>query len=291
MTAALSDEAPSEATRDVVCKEARVRVSERGAGKPLLLVHDFLSDRDEWAAVAGPLAERFRVLSIDLPGFGESEKPTPARFGYDLDRFAEVLVGVAGALDAAPLAVCGHGLGAAIGIALAERDPSLVERLVLVAPPLFGAKPVSFSRAFALPVVGPVAFKQLYGRGALGWHFRRDVACKPSPERVARLFEAFNAPAAREAATATLDALLDTRSVEARLARVSSPTLVVWGRRDALAPAALGRKLVRALPDARLELLDSGHSPAEELPERFVEIAREFLAPPRASRPVPSRRP
>ncbi len=272
-------------TRDVVCKDARVRVTETGTGKPLVLLHDFLSDRGEWDAVTASLAARFRVLSVDLPGFGESEKPTPGRFGYDLDRFAKALVEVAGALDAAPCSIIGHGLGAAIAMAIAEKHPPLVERLVVVAPPLFGAKPVSFSRAFALPVVGPVAFKQLYGRGALAWHFRRDVLAskKPTPERIARLYEAFNSPAAREAASATLEALLDTRAVEARLARVLSPTLVVWGRRDALAPAAFGRKLARALPDARLELFDDcGHSPAEELPERFAQKALEFLAPRRA---------
>jgi pimeloyl-ACP methyl ester carboxylesterase len=287
VSAAPSDDPKSEKTRDVLCKDARVRVSEQGSAqeRPLLLIHDFLSDRGEWDEVAGPLAERFRVLSVDLPGFGESEKPTPGRFGYDLDRFAAALVDVAGALDAAPLSVCGHGLGAAIAIALAERHPPLVERLVLVAPPLFGAKPVSLARVFAVPVVGPVAFKQLYGRGALGWHFRRDVfaAGKPAPERIARLYDAFNAPAAREAASATLEALRDTRAVEARLSRVASPALVAWGRRDVLAPPALGRKLARALPDARLELFDCGHSPAEETPARFAEAALEFLAPRRAT--------
>ncbi len=62
-------------TRDVVCKDARIRVDVRGAGKPLLLVHDFLSDRQEWETVSGRLSEHFRVLAVDLPGFGESEKP------------------------------------------------------------------------------------------------------------------------------------------------------------------------------------------------------------------------
>lgn len=286
MIAALSEEPSSTETRDVLCRDARVRVTEVGAGKPLLLLHDFLSDRGEWDGVSAALAARFRVISVDLPGFGESEKPTPGRFGYDLDRFAKALVEVAGALDAAPFSVVGHGLGGAIAIAIAEKHPPLIERLVLVAPPLFGAKPLSFARAFALPVVGPIAFKQLPGRGALAWHFRRAVLAttKPSEERIARLYEAFNAPAAREAAGATLDALLDTRAVEARLARVLSPSMVVWGRRDALAPAAIGRKLARALPDARLELFECGHSPAEEMPDRFAERVLEFLEPPKVRR-------
>ncbi len=279
-TTAVRQEPESAKTRDVVCKDARIRVSEQGSGKPLLLVHDFLSDREEWAAISARLAERFRVLAVDLPGFGESEKPTPARFGYDFDRFAEALVDVAGALDAAPLAVCGHGLGAAIAIALAERHEGMIERLVLVAPPIFGGKPLGLAPAFGVPVVGPVAFKQLYGKRALGWHFRRDVfsVAKPSGDRMERLFEAFNAPAAREAAAATLEALRDTRAVEARLARVGAPSLVVWGRRDALAPAGVAKKLARALPDARLELLECGHSPAEEMPDRFAEIVLDFLS-------------
>jgi pimeloyl-ACP methyl ester carboxylesterase len=251
-----------------------------------LLIHDFLSDHGEWAAVEATLAKRFRVLSVDLPGFGESEKPTPSRFGYDFDRFADALVDVAGAFDAAPLHVCGHGMGAAITIALAERHPSMVERVVLVSPPLFGSRPIAFARAAALPLVGPLVFKQLYGRRALGWHFRRDVfaAGGPTAARLETLFDAFKAPAAREAASASLEALLDTRTLEARLARVGCPALVVWGRRDLLAPAALGKKLVRALPDARLELLDCGHSPAEEMPERFAALTLEFLSASRSRR-------
>jgi pimeloyl-ACP methyl ester carboxylesterase len=278
------EETAAPATRDVVCKNARIRVSEMGRGRPLLLIHDFLSDHAEWDAVRAPLSARFRVLSVDLPGFGESEKPPPARFGYDFDRFAEALVDIAGALEAAPLCVCGHGLGAAIAIALAERHPSMVERVVLVSPPLFGSRPVGLARAFAIRVVGPTAFKQLYGRRALGWHFRRDVFAvgAPTNARLEHLFDAFNSPAAREAASTVLESLHDTRTLEARLARVASPALVVWGRRDALAPAAHAKTLVRALPDARLELLDCGHSPAEEMPERFAALTLEFLGARRA---------
>ena len=141
---------PPPKIRDVVCRDARVRVTEVGDGKPLLLLHDFLSDRDEWAAVMGTFAERFRVIAVDLPGFGESEKPRPKRFAYDFDAFADAIVDVAAALDAAPLSICGHGLGAAIAIALAERHPSSVERVVLVVPADFSGARRSRSRARSL---------------------------------------------------------------------------------------------------------------------------------------------
>ncbi|HEX7602438.1 MAG TPA: alpha/beta hydrolase, partial [Polyangiaceae bacterium] len=86
-----------------------------------------------------------------------------------------------------------------------------------------------------------------------------------------------NAPAAREAAYATLSAMLDTRSVEASLGRIASPTLVLWGRDDRCAPVEGGRRLQRAIARAKLELLDCAHSPAEERPSDFVRIATSFL--------------
>lgn len=266
--------------RDVTCRNVRVRVHERGAGPPVLLIHDFLSDYDEWTDVAGLLSERLRVLSVDLPGFGESEKPRPNRFDYTFDRLADAMVDVAGALDAAPLSVCGHGVGAAVALALAERHPAMVQRLLLVSPPLFGGRAMAGARAMGLPVLGALTFKQLYGRRFFQRHFEKHVfaAARPSTDRMERLFDHFSSPAAREAAFAILEATLDTRTLEARLSRVSAPSLVVWGHKDVLAPAAIGRKLARAMPSARLTLLDCGHSPAEEMPGRFADVALEFFA-------------
>ena len=63
----------------------------------------------------------------------------------------------------------------------------------------------------------------------------------------------------------------------ARLGRVRSPTLVVWGREDRLFPVAHAGRLAKELENARLEIMDSGHSPAEELPEQFLKTALQFL--------------
>jgi pimeloyl-ACP methyl ester carboxylesterase len=96
--------------------------------------------------------------------------------------------------------------------------------------------------------------------------------------RVARFFERFNVPAAREAAHATFAGMLDTRSVEASVTRIAAPTLIVWGRDDKCAPVEGGRRLQRDLPRAKLELLDCAHSPAEERPADFARIATSFLS-------------
>src|SRR5580704_16493068 len=72
-------------TRDVAARGARIRFVEAGSGPPLVLVHDYLSSRVAWDDVLPRLATNFRVIVPDLPGFGESEKPPPARYRYDFD--------------------------------------------------------------------------------------------------------------------------------------------------------------------------------------------------------------
>ena len=267
--------------QDVTARSVRVRFVSGGTGAPLVLLHDYLAGRSEWDDVQGALAARFRLVVPDFPGFGESEKPEVDRFPYDLDALTESIVDVIAGSRLGRVHLGGHGLGALVAMNLATRHGALVDRLLLVAPPLFGARPLQIARIAAAPVVGPLLFKQLYGPGLFRRHFRDHVYGKAMafPEaRVEGFFERFNAPAAREAAYATLSAMLDTRAVEASLGRIASPTLILWGRDDRCAPVEGGRRLQRAIPRAKLELLDCAHSPAEERPADFARIATTFLA-------------
>jgi pimeloyl-ACP methyl ester carboxylesterase len=96
-------------------------------------------------------------------------------------------------------------------------------------------------------------------------------------ERLDRLYDHFNTPSARESAYAVMQSVQDTRTVVARITRVTQPTLIMWGRDDRLCPAAFALKLAREIGDARLELFDTGHSPHEERPTEFVFAATEFF--------------
>ena len=271
-------------TRDVAARGARVRFVETGDGPPLLLVHGYLGSHSVWDDAVDGLSAQFRTLAPDLPGFGDSEKPPAARYPYTVDAFAESLADLVASLELGRVVVCGHDLGGAVALTMAARHPAMVERLVLVDPIVYPHKPDLYMRLASTPVVGPLAFKQLSGRGIFGRYFsRRNYAAthEESASRIDMLFDAFNAPAAREAAYATLQTFTDTRTLVALLPRVHAPSLVVWGRHDSLLPVAHGRRLSRELPHARLEILDTGHSPHEEQPAIFAKIACQFLAPPR----------
>ena len=257
-----------------------MRVVESGEGTPVILIHDLLVSHLSFGDVLGPLAARFRVLAPDLPGFGESEKPTPARYAYGIEAFAETIVDLIAGLELGRVSVIGHSLGGAVAITLAAEHPELVEKLVLVDAMSYPFRFDWYSRLPLLPFVGGFFFKQLYGRGAFRRHFRENVFSPGTElpiERIDRHYDQFNTPAARESAHAVLHAIRDTRPIVARVTRITAPTLVVWGRRDRLFPSSFGQRLAREIAGARLDVLDAGHAPHEERPPEFARSVTQFL--------------
>jgi pimeloyl-ACP methyl ester carboxylesterase len=259
-------------TRDVAARGARVRFSEAGEGRPLVLLHDYLASRVAWEDVVPRLAEHFRVIVPDLPGFGESEKPPPGRYRYDFDGFAESIVDLLAAIGLGRVSICGHAMGGAVALKLAATHPHVVEKLVLVNPLVYPQRPDALSRIAGVPFLGPLVFKQMYGRALFRSRFHG-----PAARHVDRLFEMFDVPAAREAAYATMVSMLDTRPLTASVPRVSAPTLVTWGRANRLSPVDQGRRLARELGGARFEVFDCGSSPAQECPEEFAAAVTAFL--------------
>lgn len=266
--------------RDLTARGVRVRVVEAGQGPPVVLLHDlFVSHLAFERAIEG-LASNFRVLAPDFPGFGDSEKPAPARYAYGIDAFSESVVDLIAGLELGRVSIVGHSLGGATAIALAADHPELVERLVLVDPIVYPLRLDLRTRMLQLPVVGSFLFKQLYGRHAFRRFFREQVYAPGAPippERIDRYYTTMNTPAARESALAVLQAVDDTRPVVARIPRVGAPTLVIWGRLDRICPAAFGSRLAREIPGARLDMLDAGHAPNEERPDEFVRSVTAFL--------------
>jgi pimeloyl-ACP methyl ester carboxylesterase len=260
-------------TRDVAARGARIRFIEAGSGPPLVLVHDYLASRLAWDDVLPRLAERFRVIVPDLPGFGESEKPSPSRYHYGFQGFSESLIDLLAALGLGRVSVCGHAMGGAVALTMAAAHAHIVEKLVLVNPLVYPPRTDALSRLAGVPLLGPFVFKQLYGRALFRTRFGGTAAARRE-----QLFELFDVPAAREAAYATMCSILDTRPLTASLPRVTAPTLVAWGRSNRASPVEQGRRLARELRGARFEVFECGSSPAEEVPVAFAAAVTAFLA-------------
>jgi len=271
---------PFPVARDVTARGIRTRVVESGLGPSIVFIHGFLSNHHSFDDVLSDFERRFHVVALDLPGFGDSEKPPPSRFDYTIEAFAEVVTDVIAALQIGRCHVVGHGLGAAVALTLASDHAEFVDHLVLVAPEVYPAPVSLLTRLMVLPLAGSIVFKQVLGRSLFTSFFLQHMYAPghvAPPGRIETYFEAFNGPSARESAHAVLRAQRDMRPSIARLTRIKAHTLVIWGRADTLLPTEVAPRIVRQIQFAHLEFLDSGHSPHEEQPEHFVTSIERFL--------------
>src|SRR5215207_3777483 len=128
-----------------------------GAGPAVVLVHGWLSSSRIWEQLAGRLAQRFTVYTLDLAGFGESDKPLS---GYGVRNGSRLLYAFCAHFGLTRTSVIGHDLGGAMAVKLAADHPDVVGRLVLVAVPADDDQidlPTPLWLA-TLPVLGPIFY-------------------------------------------------------------------------------------------------------------------------------------
>jgi pimeloyl-ACP methyl ester carboxylesterase len=259
------------------------RGPEGGEEPPIVLLHGLLVTHHSFRGIVEPLAGKRRVIALDLPGCGESDRPPPeAAQGYALPWLAARVREALGALGVARCDLVAHSFGGAVAVELAAATPALVQRLVLVDAVVFPMELPIEGRVAMLPRLGPYVWKQLYRRAELRRHLLR-VLSTPEllDERAVDVYwDRLGRDGGREAAYAMLQQMTRLQALGERLPRVGAPTLVVWGDRDALMPVETGERIAKLVPDARLEVVEGcGHAVPEERPEALLELLRGFLAP------------
>jgi pimeloyl-ACP methyl ester carboxylesterase len=262
--------------------------------KAVLLVHGLgnLAHRD-WRHAVAALAKQFRVIALDLPGFGASEALPQ---GYSFAALSATLDEVLDRSGVTRAHVVGHSLGGALSLAFAHRYPRRVDRLVLVDAAGILHKTV-FVRHIAkidFPPLGIPTIDRLFdslGRQIRGW----------SRAILQRLEDNFDFSRWLHDNPRVRDALIgEYTQVDAALGLVehdftrairelSGPTILVWGRDDPIAPLRIGVLLAGRLPNARLHVMDGiAHVPMNEDPPRFLAILLPALSAPLTANFVPT---
>lgn len=251
---------------------------------PLLLLHGLAASTHSWRHIVPALARSNRVIALDLRGFGRSDKPFDQRYSA-ADQAAHVTSfierrGLKG------VTLVGHSFGGAVALvttlALNVRRPGLVRRLVLLDVPAYPQQPTAFVSFLRKPVL-PYALLTLVPPELA-------AALVLSPENEAgdldltdiRTYAApFYEAAARHALISTARQLRpdNWRQIVARYPTIRQPTLIVWCDRDDVVPLSSGKRLVEAMPNARLEVIRGCvHSPQDEKPDVLVRLMRRFLS-------------
>jgi pimeloyl-ACP methyl ester carboxylesterase len=269
--------------RTVPTRRYTISTMEAGQGPPVLAVHGLGGTKGSFLPTLAALAGHFRVIAMDLPGFGDSDKPVGAP--YDARFFARAVVDLLDALDLDRAHLIGNSLGGRVALEVGLRDPERVHRLALLAPSLAWRRNRPLAPLLRLvrpelglvqlaprPVVEGIVHRLIPG-AAEGW----------TAAGVDEFLRAYLTPAGRAAFYAAarhiyLEEPHGDEGFWTRLRTLGPEALFVWGRRDRLVPLAFARHVTDALPDALHVELDCGHVPQVELPRQTHAAVARFLA-------------
>jgi len=252
----------------------------------VILVHGLgkAAARD-WSKVVPALAGRYRVLAIDLPGFGQSDK---GNHHYSPDNFARVLDAVVEKRVPGRFTLIGHSMGGSVALAYVAAYPQRVGRLILVDTAGVLHRSVyieSVAQAAMQRAISPDSpwferLKRAIRSRAENWPLQDEIAIERAGVRQRFLG---GDPSAISAFAMTGHDF--SRAVRA----IAAPTLIIWGTEDMIAPLRTGQALASAIPGARLTVIEgAGHAPMLQFPDRFNPLVLDeidgqpFAAPPYA---------
>lgn len=257
--------------------------TQAGGDLPLLFVHGLGDEADTWRRVLPALAAHRRVIAIDLPGFGRSDKPDAP---YSVPWYADILRDLLDTLQIGRVVLIGHSLGAVTSHWLALESPERVAGLMLLAGGLAVApQKLSLNTLWMLtPGIGEWLYTRLRKNPQAAYAslrpFYADIDALPQRERdflFQRVNERVQSDEQRRAFFRTLRGLVrwlpaQQEALAGRLASFATPTTVLWGDLDAVSSVENGRVLATMQPGAQLTVLHgAGHNLQQEHAETVID--------------------
>lgn len=291
-------------TRDVGGLRLHYYDAGAGAAPALVLIHGLGDEADTWRHVFLPLAEQRRVIALDLPGFGRSDKPYRS---YTVTFFARAVWALLSALDLERVVLVGSSLGAFVCQRLAIARPAAVAQLVLIGgamaimparPPVPAPAPAPTpARAparspvrqwlYLTPLIGELLYTGYRRSQDLAYASLRpyyyDLTALPAADRSflrERVWARVWSSGQRRAFLSTqrwagIELHRCMPAWRERLLQLAIPTLLIWGEHDAVVPRARGEAVAAALPNAELRIIaGSGHLPQQERPAALLDLLR-----------------
>jgi pimeloyl-ACP methyl ester carboxylesterase len=264
-------------------RAGRVSILSAGAGPDTLLcLHGLGGTKASFLPTVAALAGHYRVVAMDLPGFGDSDKPIGAP--YDAAWFARTAFDVLDALGVERAHVAGNSMGGRVAIEAGLIEKRRVRGLVLLSPALAWLSERRWAPLVRVlrPELGLLQIaprsvvegivRRLVPGGGEGW----------TAAGVDEFLRAYLSPRGRAAFYAAarniyLDEPHGDSGFWTRLERLSPDALFVWGRHDTLVPIGFMRHVERTLPAARHVELSCGHVPQVERPRQTHAAMLDFL--------------
>lgn len=247
--------------------------TDQGSGMPLVFLHAFPLNSAMWEPQVTALATRFRVVTPDLRGHGESDAPL---WRYTMDQFADDVKGLLDHLSITRAVLIGLSMGGYILFACQRKYPERITALVLADTRAQADTEEGKMNRFAL---AQVAYRE--GAGAVAEamlpRLLSPASLQGRPDLVAQVRSIIMRNQVSGIA-GDLMAMADRPDSVPILKQIACPTLVIVGEADQATPPADARLMAEAIPGARLDMIPAaGHLANLEQPEAFNRAVRSFL--------------
>jgi len=260
----------------------KVHYLEAGSGPPIILIHGFLYHTVMWKKNIDALAERFKVYAIDLWGWGYSERLEKNE--YSFERYGKQVAGFMDAMNIKKATLAGQSMGGGISVWVAAHYPQRVDRLILVDPAVIPYPMTLIGKIYQFPFVGE--FMNAIPGDALMKSNIRTVwfydGAKATDEYCKEVSRPLCIKGSYGGLMYILRNVLKDPYVEKEaelLAKRPLPILIIHGREDRAVPLDRSQTLNELWKSSRLVVFDqAGHTPHEEWPDKFNNVALEFLS-------------
>lgn len=262
-----------------VIQDIDVNYVDTGQGPAVVCLHGWASSLLMWQRTMARLRRTYRVMALDLPGFGDSAPP-PAAFDYTPHTYAQLVAAFVQhvAPQGPPVAVVGHSMGGMIATQLTLDHPEIVGGLVLADPVITGNVGAGMGRLLrtrlgqrVIAHSGQTAWLERVG--TRGWWSDPRLARDPGTQRSRRDM----ARATAAAMSGSLRALTVT-DLSARLPDIHVPTLIIAGAHDVTVPLGDARLAAQRIPQAHLAMVPrASHMPMDQQPELFDRLIASYL--------------
>lgn len=259
-----------------VCRQGRHHLDSHEA---VVCVHGNPGSGEDWASLMAELSPLVRVVAVDMPGFGQADKP--ADFPYSVEAGADFLDQALDVLGIRRVHLVLHDFGGPWGLHWASQHPQRVASLTLINTGLLsGYRWHLMARIWRLPLIGELQQALTTRRGfhwAIRWGCPRGLP-QPFVDRMYDQLDRGTRRAILKLYRATGDIGARSDALGRTLGPLNLPALVIWGAADPYLPVRYAEQQREVFAHARVVVLpDSGHFPMADHPQAVNAAVRTFL--------------
>lgn len=258
----------------------KIHYQEKGAGEPIVLIHGYTSSTYAWKDLFEPLSQKYRVIALDLKGFGFSEKPDG---DYSRRAQGEIVFGLLEQLKIERAWLAGNSMGGETALNVALYHPEKVRGLILIdsAGVKIPGKETLAPWYLQTPLLGQVLTALSLTSDSLvreGLKKSTFDDAQISDEKVAYFHQFLKT---RNGQNAAREARLQSAlyPLENELGKIDAPTLIIWGKEDEIIPLEAGKVMNERVKNSKFVTFENcGHLPQEEMPAKVLSEITNFIS-------------